>query len=80
MFNWIILHSNETPKKSVFILPGGGDMTPEQARAYLDRTEWYEMAERALKQPMPEYVRKKREEALAILKKEEQEWKTSLKQ
>lgn len=55
-------------------------MTPEEARAYLDRTEWYEMAELAKIQPMPEYVRKKRKEALAILKKGEQEWKTSSKQ
>lgn len=47
-------------------------MTPEQARAYLDKTEWYEMVERALNQPMPEYIRRKREEARAVLKREEQ--------
>ncbi|QZT34566.1 hypothetical protein HUR95_04145 [Caldalkalibacillus thermarum TA2.A1] len=46
-------------------------MTPEQAKAYLNKTEWYEMAEKALKQPMPEHVRRKREEAYTILKKGE---------
>ena len=47
-------------------------MTPEQARAYLDRTMWYEMAEKALGQPMPEYVRKKREEASKMLQEMEE--------
>lgn len=47
-------------------------MTPEKARAFLSRTEWYEMAERALRQPMPKYVRKKREEASKMLQEMEE--------
>lgn len=56
-------------------------MTPEKARAFLDQTEWYEMAELALGQPMPEWVRKERKKARAILEGEEEQWKkTSSKQ
>lgn len=44
-------------------------MNESQARSYLARTEWYEMVERALKQPMPDHVRKMREEAYEILQK-----------
>ena len=43
-------------------------MTPEEARAYLDRTEWYEMAELAKIQSMPDHVREMRRIAEAILK------------
>ena len=61
-------------------MSGGGEMTPEQAKAYLEKTMWYEMAELAKIQPMPDEIRKLRVEVYEILKKEEQEWKTSSKQ
>lgn len=47
-------------------------MTEAQARAYLDRTNWYEMVERVYGEKMPEEVRKKREEAYMVLKKGEE--------
>lgn len=47
-------------------------MTPEQAKALLSRTEWHEMVERALKQSMPEYIRRKREEASKLLQEIEE--------
>lgn len=43
-------------------------MTAEQAKAYLDKTMWYEMAELAKIQPMPDHVREMRRIAEAILK------------
>lgn len=43
------------------------DIIKAKARSFLESTEWHEMAERALNEPMPEWVRKKREEAQAIL-------------
>jgi len=42
-------------------------MTPEKARAFLDQTEWYEMAELAKIQPMPDHVREMRRKAEEIL-------------
>lgn len=47
-------------------------MTPDQARGFLSRTEWLEMVELALKQPMPDYIREKREQAKKILAQHEQ--------
>lgn len=65
----IILRSNETPKEGVFCFcPGGGEMTPDQAKAYLEKTMWYEMAELAKIQTMPDHVREMRRIAEAILK------------
>ena len=43
-------------------------MTREQAKAYLEKTMWYEMAELAKIQPMPDHVREMRRIAEAILK------------
>lgn len=43
-------------------------MTTEQAKAYLDKTMWYEMAELAKIQSMPDHVREMRRIAEAILK------------
>ena len=43
-------------------------MTPDQAKAYLDKTMWYEMAELAKIQPMPDRVREMRRKAEEVLK------------
>lgn len=43
-------------------------MTREQAKAYLEKTMWYEMAELAKIQPMPDYVREMRRKAEEVLK------------
>jgi len=66
----IKMRSNETPKEGVFYFAQkrGGDMTPEQAKAFLSRTEWYEMAELAKIQPMPDHVREMRRIAEEVLK------------
>ena len=55
-------------------------MTPDKAKTFLEKTMWYEMAELAKIQPMPDEIRKLRVEVYEILKKGEQEWKTSSKQ
>ena len=49
-------------------MSGGGEMTPEQAKAYLEKTMWYEMAELAKIQPMPDHVREMRRKAEEVLK------------
>ena len=43
-------------------------MTPDKAKTFLEKTMWYEMAELAKIQTMPEHVREMRRKAESILK------------
>ena len=43
-------------------------MTPDKAKTFLEKTMWYEMAELAKIQPMPDHVREMRRIAEEVLK------------